>query len=176
MENLREYTIKFIGLRDGLHNFEYKIGKEFFDAYDFSEIIDGEVSVVMTMDKSSTMLVFNFTISGVINVECDLCLDPLDTSIEGEFRQIVKLSDESEDSMDEEILFLPTSEFEINVAPFISEFIHLCIPNKKVHQEGECNNDVQVVLNQYLLTEEGENDVAEEMDPRWAALKALKKN
>lgn len=175
MENLKDYSIKFIGLRDGSHSFDYNIGKEFFDAYEISEIQGGEIVIHVTMEKSSTLLVFNFTLSGSIIVECDLCLDPMETSIDGNFRQIVKLSDEEGDTMDEEIVFLPTSEFEINLAPFISEFIYLCIPTKKVHPDGECNDNVQSVLNQYLLTEETNNDEPEEMDPRWEALKAIKK-
>ena len=175
MENLKEYTIRFVSLKDGIHHFDFKVGKEFFDAFEYSEIKEGDVSVDIEMEKSSSMMVFNFTISGEINVECDVCLDPMRVPVNGNFRQIVKLTEEEGDSMDEEMVFLSPSEFEMNVAPFIFEFIHLCIPSKKVHSEGECNEKVKDVLNQYLLSEADENDSSEEIDPRWEALKALKK-
>lgn len=174
MENLKEYNIKFVGLKDGDHSYKYKIGKKFFDAFDSSEITKGDLSVEVNFNKSSSILVFNFSIKGFIDTECDLCLDPLKIEIGGEFRQLVKLTDEEVDSTDEEITFLPALEFEINIAPFIFEFIHLCLPAKKIHENGECNTDVQNVLDQYLLSEENEEEDEHEVDPRWEALKALK--
>jgi len=175
MKNLEEYNIKFVNLKAGTHQFSYKVGKEFFDAFEYSEIKTGNIAVSMDMEKTTGMLVLNFSVKGTIDAECDLCLDPIDITIEGDFRQIVKLSD-NEESTDEEIVFIPSSEFEINVSPFIFEFVHLCIPAKKSHEIGKCNNNVQDILNEYMLTESDEAEESEEMDPRWAALKALKEN
>jgi len=175
MGDLKEYNIKFVNLKSGSHEFSYKVGKEFFDAFEYSEIAAGEVSISMTLEKSTGMLVLNFLISGFIDSECDLCLDPVQIDVEGKFRQIVKLA-EDEESSDEEIIFIPPSEFEINVSPFIFEFIHLCIPAKKQHEEGKCNIEVQSKLNEYMLTETDEVEEQEEIDPRWEVLKALKIN
>ncbi len=179
MENLKKYNIKFVGLKVGNHEFDYKIGKEFFDAFEYSEIKKGNVDVKLEMEKSSSMLVLNFNISGQVSGLCDLCSDEMDVSIEGGYQQIVKFSDEVEESESEDITILPTSEYEINVAHYLFEFIHLSLPIKKVHEEGDCNEDVKEILSDYLLTEspeEGEAEDSGEVDPRWAALMALKKD
>lgn len=181
-DNLEKYDILFVGLKEGIHEFNYKIGKEFFTNFTNADSVieDGSVDVELQLEKSSTMLVLMFSINGILNVECDVCLDPLALNISNDFRQICKFSDEGFTSSDDEITAIPTSDYEINVARFIYEFIHLCVPAKMTHEEGDCNDKIKDIVSQYLLTEEPnmdseskseENDI---VDPRWAALKELK--
>jgi uncharacterized metal-binding protein YceD (DUF177 family) len=181
-ENLKKYDISFVGLKEGIHEYNYKIGKEFFTNYINADSVleDGNVDVELQLEKSSTMLVLMFSIKGILNVECDVCLDPLALNISDDFRQICKFSDEGFTSSDDEITAIPTSDYEINVARFIYEFIHLCVPAKMTHEEGGCNDKIKDIVSQYLLTEQPnmdseskseENDI---VDPRWAALKELK--
>lgn len=177
MEDLDEYNIKFVGLKVGKHEFEYKIGKKFFTKNndDTSLIGDGDVKVKLLMEKSSIMLVLTFSLEGTIKVDCDICLDPLDIDIENEFRQIVKFSDDEFESFDDEITILPSSVYELDVSRYIYEFIHLCIPAKKAHSKGECNADIKDIMDEYLLKEEvDDSEIEGEIDPRWAALKELK--
>lgn len=180
--NLNEYNISFVGLKEGIHEFEYKIGDKFFTNFTnaTSVIGGGNVAVELVLEKSSTMLVLMFSVRGEINVNCDVCLDPLAIDIENDFKQICKFSDEEFTEHDDEIVGIPPSDHEVNVARFIYEFIHLCIPAKMVHEEGECNENVKSIVEQYILTEEpqqllgGESEKNESVDPRWAALEALK--
>lgn len=177
MNNLKEYNIQFVGLKLGNHEFEYKIGKEFFKNFndDVSLIGNSNVDVKLLLEKSNTMLVLYFSINGKIEVECDLCLDPIDVEINNDFRQIVKFSDDELESYDDEITLLPSSEHELNVGRYIYEFIHLCIPAKKTHASGKCNADVKNIVDEYLMVEEPESQSEQEnIDPRWAALKELK--
>ena len=181
-DNLKKYDISFVGLKEGIHGYNYKIGKEFFTNFINADSVleDGNVDVELQLEKSSTMLVLLFSIKGILNVECDVCLDPLALNISNDFRQICKFSDEGFTSSDDEITAIPTSDYEINVARFIYEFIHLCIPAKMTHEEGDCNDEIKDIVSQYLLTEETNIDsesISEEndnFDPRWAVLKALK--
>ena len=119
-----------------------------------------------------------FSIKGVLNVECDVCLDPLALDICNEYRQICKFSDKGFTGSDDEVIAIPLSDYEINVARFIYEFIHLCVPAKMTHEEGECNDKIKDIVSQYLLTEKAELEPQikenEDVDPRWAALKELK--
>jgi len=180
--NLKRYDISFVGLKEGIHEYNYKIGKEFFTNFINADSIleDGNVDVELQLEKSSAMLVLMFSIKGILNVECDVCLDPLALNISNDFRQICKLSDEEFTSSDDEITAIPLADYEINVARFIYEFIHLCVPAKMTHEEGGCNDKVKDIVSQYLLTEEPNMDSeskSEEnviVDPRWAALKELK--
>ena len=181
-DNLKKYDISFVGLKEGIHEYNYKIGKEFFTYFTIADSVieDGNVNVELQLEKSSTMLVLVFSITGILNVQCDVCLDPLTLNIDSDFRQICKFSDEGFTSSDDEITMIPTSDHEINVARYIYEFIQLGIPAKMTHEEGECNDNVKDIVNQYLLTDEpsldseSESKENDEVDPRWAALQELK--
>ena len=179
-ENLKKYDISFVGLKEGIHEFSYKIGKEFFKNFTNADSVfeDGNVDVELQLEKSSTMLVLMFSIKGVLNVECDVCLDPLALDICNEFRQICKFSDKGFTGSDDEVIAIPLSDYEINVARFIYEFIHLCVPAKMTHEDGGCNDKIKDIVNQYLLTDkpeiESKSEESDAVDPRWAALKELK--
>jgi len=179
MKHLTEYIIPFSGMKIGKYEYDYKIGKEFFDAFEYSEIKDGDLSVSVSIEKSETMMLMLFDIKGTVFLECDLCLGNVKHAIENNFRQIFKFTDEEDLQLDDEITFVNSSMFEVNIAPNIVEFINLSKPNKVQHNKNECNEDITSVLNEYLLVEkeEVENNLDEdEIDPRWNALKKLKNN
>jgi len=177
MNVLAEYIVPFSGMKVGKHQFDYRIRKEFFDAFEYSEIKDGDLNVIVTVDKSETMMIMNFDIAGEITMECDICLGELKHSIETKYRQIFKFSDDEDLKLDDEITYVRSTEFEVNIAPFVIEFINLSKPNKSRHEDGECDEDLLAVLDEYLLVEEEEIEESieeEEIDPRWNALKKLK--
>lgn len=179
MKMLTEYIIPFSGMKVGQFKFEYKIEKQFFDAFEYSEIKDGSLNVVVVVDKSETMMVMNFDIKGEVILECDRCLGEVVKTIDKAYRQIFKFSDDEDLKLDDEITFVNSSEFEVNIAKYIVEFINLSKPNKSSHENGECDDELVSVLNEYLLVDENENETTEdfneeEVDPRWNALKKLK--
>jgi uncharacterized metal-binding protein YceD (DUF177 family) len=178
MSSENEYVIQYSGLKLGTHSFVFEIRKEFFETLDYSEIEECEVKVKMDMEKSSTMMVLLFDIEGTVDFPCDRCLEPVNLSIEGNYRQVVKFSD-FEESNDDEIMILPTAEYEIDVKKLVYDFIMLSIPLKRAHEEGECDEELVEKLNDFLIeeapeenTESEENE--EDIDPRWQALKDLK--
>ena len=65
-ENLKKYDISFVGLKEGIHGYSYKIGKEFFTNFINADSVfeDGNVDVELQLEKSSTMLVLMFSIKG----------------------------------------------------------------------------------------------------------------
>lgn len=177
MKVLAEYIVPFSGMKVGNHQFDYKVRKEFFDAFEYSEIEDGDLNVVVSVDKSETMMIMNFNISGDVNMECDVCLGDLKCPIEADYRQIFKFSDDEDLKLDDEITYVRSTEFEVNIAPFIVEFINLSKPNTARHSEGECDDELVAVLDEYLLVKEEQIEESieeEEIDPRWNALKKLK--
>jgi len=179
MKELAEYIIPFSGMKIGNYNFDYKITDTFFDAFEYSEIKKGNLLVKLLIEKSETMMVAYFEIKGDVISECAICLEELSVSIDKKYRQIFKFSDEEDLKLDDEITFVSSTEFEINVAPFIVEFTNLSKPNKITHEEGQCDKSLVAVLDEYLLVEESkieETDVEDEdsIDPRWNALKKLK--
>lgn len=179
MSSENEYVIQYSGLKLGTHSFDFEIGKAFFESFEFSEVENCEVAVKMNMEKSSTMLVLLFDVSGTVEFPCDRCLEPVTIPIEGNYRQVVKFSDFEESNEDDEIIILPTAEYEIDVTKLIYDFIMLSIPLKRAHEEGACDEELVKKLNDFLIEELPEEDTdseidEEDIDPRWKALMDLK--
>ncbi len=163
----KEYTIVFSGLKLGKHRFNYKIGSAFFEAFEFGIIQKGELKLELEFEKKSTMMVAEFSFEGTVEAECGICLDPVKVPISATARQIIKFGDE--DLGNEEIMVIPHNAYEVDLTQCIYEFIHLALPSKIEHEQGECNQDMIAKLNELARHED-----EEEVDPRWQALKDIK--
>ncbi len=166
MKALQEFVIPFLGLKEGVHDYAFDIDAEFFESFEYSEVKQGDLHVDVSMERKERMLIFNFSISGMVQVPCDRCLAPLDLSIEGTDRLIVKFGQEWMEESDE-ILIIPETDSRIDISSFIYEYIMLKLPYKRVHPEGEDLCDPTVV-------DKLEQHTESETDPRWEALKDLK--
>jgi uncharacterized metal-binding protein YceD (DUF177 family) len=169
LKNLSEYNIKFEGLKQGIHFYEFNVDNKFFEEFDCFEFDKSSIKIDLELKKQSTMLVLTFVFTGAISVPCDRCLDEVDVDIDGEAKLIVKFGNEDYDQSDE-ILILPIHEYELNIAQYIYEFINVNLPQKRAHFEGLCNQDVIDELEKIEQKTEIEND------PRWSGLKDINLN
>ncbi len=167
MEKNKEYTIPFAGLKAGIHEFEYSISERFFDDKPLSEIKKADLRVHLQLTKQSEIMILDFTMAGSVHVPCDRCGDELNLPVEGTQQLIIKLNAAAGDEKDE-ALSLPSSETEIDVSPYICEYINLVVPLRRAHaSEEDCNQDVLKKLDKLSHKQE-------KSDPRWEALKKIK--
>ncbi len=141
MGSLNDYKIGFKSLSEGLYTYIFKVDGEFFKEFDNTEILGGDCTVEVELNRHESMLEANITIEGVAIVECDRCLDDCPVDIDYEGTLIVKFSDESAE-FDGEILLLPTGETDLDLSQYIYESIVLSLPYQRVHPEGECNAEM----------------------------------
>lgn len=166
----KKFTIHFAGLSRGEHIFEYDIKDKFFEPFEFSEIKKGEIHLHLQLNRQDLTLIIDFNFSGSVNVPCDRCGDAFDIPVEGKQQLIVTLGGEKSDEGDE-LLVLPETEGEIDLAQYIYEYIILLVPQKRTHKtEKECNKEVIKKLKQF------EPNTKNEVDPRWEKLKKVKFN
>ncbi len=169
---LNEYDISFFGLKDGNHLFEYKIEKQFFEAFDYDEFIGADLLVKVNFVKKSTFFELHFLMKGIVKVACDVTNEPFDLPIDGKLEMVVKFGDDFNND-NEEILIIPHGEHQINVAQFIYEMIVLAMPNKKVHpgiEDGTLQSDILEKLEELQPKENKDLNI---IDPRWEGLKKL---
>jgi len=175
VKTLKEFDIKFTGLSLGKHSFDFEVKKTFFEAFEYSDIQNGEAQVNVALERMSSMMILEFDLSGKVDFPCDKCLDDVSVELEENyFKLFVKFGDDDFDETDE-VIVVPTSEYAINIAQYVYEFINLSLPGKKVHPEGECNQEMVEKLGKYIV-EESVDEEEEETDPRWDALKNIKLN
>lgn len=112
-----------------------------------------------------------FSIQGKVNVDCDRCLEPVDVEVVCEEQLIVKFGDEVYKGIDE-IVILPENEYQIDVSPFIYEFIQINIPQRRKHKKSMCNPEAIKKLKEIEVKNTKQKET--EIDPRWAQLINLK--
>jgi len=164
-----DFIIPFIGLSIGNHSFEFDINDAFFANFEYSELHEGQVKVEVNLDRQERMLVFMFNLRGSIHVTCDRCLGEFDYPIDGHEQLIIKFGPERREESDE-ILIIPESDYQVDLAPLIYEYICVQLPIRFVHpmnEKGEyaCDPDVT----RFISESPEHNDI----DPRWNALKGL---
>lgn len=138
MEIAKRYTIAYKGLADGKHEFSFEVGRALFSSFDCEDVRGGEFRVNVCMDKSQSALTLDVRIAGEAVVECDRCLEDCALPVDYEGRLVVKFSDEIDD-YDGEVMWIPSSEPEVDLAQYIYESILLSLPYRRVHPDGECD-------------------------------------
>ncbi len=175
MKQLKDYTIQFVGLKQGEHCFEYKIDKKFFEHFEYDEFNDAKLDVNVVLTKKQTVLELHFEVSGTINVNCDLTNEPFNQQINNNFNLVVNFG-EVFDNENEDILILPYAEYEINIAQYIYELIVLSVPFKRIHpgvKDGTLNSDILDKLEELSPKGLEDKNESEDIDPRWNTLKKL---
>ena len=155
------YNIAFKGLSEGKHIFEYEIDDKFFSEFGGDIVDEGSVNVRITLEKQSSLMILWFDVEGIVHVQCDRCLEMYDQPISGSERIFVKFG-EKEFVEGDDVIWVSTNDYQLNVAQLIYEFICLAIPIKRVHPDDESGNttcDPAMIekLDKYIVREGEEN-------------------
>ena len=169
----KEFNIPFSGLKQGKHDFNFHIDNTFFDAFDYDEFNDANITIDVVLHKTSTMMELDLEAGGTVNVDCDITSEPYDQALSANLHLVVKFGDMYNDD-DDEILIIPHNEHQVNIAQYVYEMLVLAVPQKRVHpgiEEGTLKSEVLDKL-QELQPKEKKSNTAES-DPRWDELKKL---
>lgn len=138
MDATKGYSIAYKGLKNGTHDFSFKVGGAFFGACGSTDIKDGACDVEVTLSKADTQLVADVAIRGSVVVACDRCLEDCSVPVDFGGRLTIRFSDEPQEC-DGEVLWLLPGEDEVDFAQYIYESIILSLPYQRVHPEGGCD-------------------------------------
>ena len=166
------FAIPFVGLKIGLHEFEFDIDKSFFESLPYSLIENGRLIAYLELEKKETMLIANLEIDGFIFTDCDRCSEPLTQEIEGDMTLYYAFGEE--ESEDENLIVIAPESYQIDLTQPLYELISLSLPAKMVHEDGDCNEEMVELINKYQQPSSDSNsDDDDDIDPRWSALKNL---
>lgn len=176
MQRLKDYDVRFSGLKLGEHSFEYQLDNGFFALFGYTDFERSNLKGKLKLTKKENALELEFKVKGSVSVPCDITGDPFDLPVKNKMQVMVKFGAGYDDS-DEEVLVLPMAEHTANVAQYFYEATVLAVPLKRVRpdlEESEMGQEILARLEQLgpennRPTESGE----EEMDPRWDKLKDL---
>lgn len=178
MGHRREFEIAFVGLKPGIHTFDYEIDDKFFDVFQQQDFFNCKANVKLTIDKKTSFLLLKFEMGGNLEVTCDRCNNNLPLELWDEFRMTVKMVEEPELMNDQEedpdVYYISSSESYIDVANWIYEFINLSIPMQRTcsfeKMDGpHCNRAAMEMLKK-MSAKEKEN----KENPIWKGLEKFK--
>jgi uncharacterized metal-binding protein YceD (DUF177 family) len=164
VRNKHPYIIPFIGLKLGVHHFDFQAEETFFQDFEFSEVSQGQFRFDVTLEKKSTMMEITMVLSGSTTVPCDRCGDEMELTLEGTDHWVIKWGEETEDELDDVWIFGPKEHF-VDIRQRMYELIHLSLPVKRAHEEGACNPDVMAAMEKYRAEQDS--------DTQWISLKNM---
>lgn len=142
------YKIPLKSLPNGVHEFDFKLDKTFFENMENADIHGADLTVHLTVDAKPEVYQMAFTVTGDLTLICDRCLDQLIVPIETSYALNVKYGDDYDDSVDD-LLVIPQSDNYLNVAYMIYDTVALAIPIRHVHPLGKCNRQMSALLRKH---------------------------
>ncbi|MEZ5047811.1 MAG: DUF177 domain-containing protein [Chitinophagaceae bacterium] len=162
MKHKREYEIAFVGLKPGLHFYNFQIDSKFFEHFEQTDFTNPQLDVKLNLDKKSGIFLLHFEINGKITLPCDRCNEEMEWTVWDEFDLVVKIIPDEEveqkASIDAEVAYIGRSESILDVSGWIYEFIVLSIPMQRIHpldqqNQSTCNPAILKYLVDHQPTE-----------------------
>ena len=146
----------------------------FFELFEDSIIEKGKGTCHLELMKEETMMTADFQIDAEVELICDRSLEPFMFPIKKSENLLIKFGEEDVE-LGDEIISIHRDTQSLNIAQNIFEYLTISIPMKKLHPkfEGEEETDELIYSSDDFVEEEEENE--ETLDPRWEALRNLKK-
>ena len=178
MSHRREFEIAFVGLKPGIHEYDYDINDRFFEAFQQQDFFNCKATVKLTLDRKQGFMLLKFAMGGTLEVVCDRCSNNLPLELWDDFNITVKMVDEAElmnnQEEDPDVYYISNGESHIDVANWIYEFINLTIPMQKTcdfeKMDGPHCNKVALDVLKKLETKKEE----ETSNPIWKGLEKFK--
>jgi uncharacterized metal-binding protein YceD (DUF177 family) len=174
MSHSREFEIAFVGLKPGIHEFNYEISDRFFVDFQEQDFKNCQANVKLELDKKNGFMMLKFELGGQLEVVCDRCNSSLPIELWDDYHLIVKVTDEpeqmNEQEEDPDLYYIGRGESHINVANWIYEFINLSIPMYKTcsyeNMDGpHCNKEAMEMLKRLEANKEkNENPIWKDLE------------
>jgi uncharacterized metal-binding protein YceD (DUF177 family) len=177
MNYRRTFDIAFVGLKPGIHEFEYEIDDKFFVEYQEQDFRNCRAQVKLTLDKKNGFMLLKFEVGGKLEIGCDRCGNPLPLDLWDEFNIVVKMVEDPEEMNgqedDPDVYYISRGESHLNVGDWIYEFINLSIPMQRMCSEEEmggphCNKEVLAMLKKMDVQN------SQPANPLWKGLEKFK--
>ena len=123
---LQPFVISIKGLKPGKSHFEWHAGREFFEAFENSEVLDADIQVNADVEYYEDSIGIKCAMEGTVVVICDRCLEDLTLPVHTDF----ELGDEDVDLC-----------HDIDLHQDVYDFVCISLPMQRVHPEGECNEE-----------------------------------
>ena len=151
MASKRAFDIAFVGLKPGVHEFDYELDGQFFIEKGAIDFENASANIKLKLEKNKGFMILKFEVGGKAKVTCDRCGNPLQLDLWDEFKMLVKLVENPEEMNEQEedadVYYIGRTESHLDVSAWLYEFVLLSVPMQKMCSPEEmggpqCNNEV----------------------------------
>lgn len=172
MGKFSQFKLRLKSMPEGIDREEYHLDKSFFVDMECGDVRDADLTVVLTTNHHAGVYDMRFQVTGNITILCDRCLDDMLLPIETGYHITVKYGEGYNDDSDD-LLEIPETDNDLNVAYMIYDTVMLAIPIKHVHPLGKCNRAMSALLSKHRARPIDADADDSPTDPRWDALKGM---
>jgi len=170
---LKFTEIKISGLKNGNHNFHFKLNSSFLS--DFSTLFFDQprLDVYVVLNMSETMIKTDLKVKGQVELVCDRSDETFDYQIDNEITHFFKIGEEDKELSDE-LEVISKERVALDLDQLIYDTVALSIPAKRLHpkfgiEDFDSDSDGFLVY----TSQKEEKIESETSDPRWSKLKEL---
>ena len=138
------YTIDLKRLKIGTHEFEVTLDDGFFKNLEKTEVLGGKVEAKIALNLREEDYWLTIAVHGTVIVTCDRCLDPMSLEID---------ANDEFDSSDASLNGDASLNDELDLSWLAYEIVSINIPVVHCHQAGECNKQMELLLQNHLCDE-----------------------
>lgn len=155
MHSRREFEIAFVGLKPGVHHYQYDIDDQFFEGYDQQDFRNTHATVKLELEKNNSFMRLRFDVGGSVQITCDRCNSELPFQLFEQFNLTVKMVDDpevmNEQEEDPDVYYISKGDSHLDVKAWLYEFVNLSIPMQKTcefeNMDGpHCNAEARALL------------------------------
>ncbi len=144
------YTIDLKRLKIGTHEFEVTLDDGFFKELEKTEVLGGKVEAKIVLNLREEDYWLTIAVHGTVFVTCDRCLDPMSLEIDASETS----SPNDEMSANESLNDEPKASNDVLDLTWLAyEIVSINIPVVHCHQAGECNKQMELLLQDHLCDE-----------------------
>jgi uncharacterized metal-binding protein YceD (DUF177 family) len=177
MSSRRAFEIAFVGLKPGVHEFNYTVDDTFFEDYQEQDFRNVEAHIRLLLEKNNGFMILRFQVGGKAEVTCDRCSNELPMQLFDDFTVTVKMTEEPEIMNDQEedpdVYYISRGESHLDVKNWIYEFVNLSLPMQKTceyeNMDGPYCNEAAREMLKNMRPDEGPKE-----NPLWKGLEKFK--
>ena len=128
---MQPFVVSLPELGSGLTLREWTAGREFFESFGNTEILDAEIVVTVRLNNRGLTVAASCKIGGTVTVACDRCLEDLTIPVETSFEET----------------YTPEAG-ELDMRQDIYDYVCTSLPLQRVHPDGECNGETTKYLSE----------------------------
>ena len=126
---MQPFVVKLVGLAKGSSPITWTVGREFFEEFGNTDILDADLTVRASLSNHGLTIDVSCDIEGTVTVACDRCLEDLVIPVETSFEET----------------YTPESD-ELDMGQEVYDYVCISIPIQRVHPDGECNSETTKYL------------------------------